>query len=268
MKKMSKETGSSRTDTIVKVMLVFFISLLSFSVGTFVGKQVSDSDHRRMALESEFQQNREVASSDGKEEETGTSKVTDKEVENLAEEFVNKEKGETENVEAGEATKIADAKEGSDGYKNYSHKDGKREGKSEKTPEPKAGKAPAKEKVSKMEAPPDEVSEKVANNKAVSDGEVEQRKPSSALPAVAGSAIGKFTVQVGSYATEDEAKGQAKQLKTKGWAAFYLPAAVSGKTWYRVMVGTFNNHNSAQAFRKDFMKESGLKSPIVQKIVQ
>jgi len=260
---MSKETGSSRTDTIVKVMLVFFISLLSFSVGTFVGKQVSDSDHRRMALENEFQ-GREVASSEGEEGKDG--KVTDKEVENLAEEFVNKEKGEGEakvgETETTESTKVADAKEGADGYKTYSHGKEQKEEKTEKTDK---SEKPGK-KVSKAEG--EDVGEKLANNKAASDGEVEQRKPSSALPTVANSAVGKFTVQVGSYATETEAEGQAKQLKNKGWAAFYVPANVSGKTWYRVMVGTFNNHNSAQAFRKDFMKESGMKSALVQKIVQ
>ena len=48
---MSAAKGNSKADTLVKVVLVFFISLLSFSVGTFVGKQVSDSHHRRMALE-------------------------------------------------------------------------------------------------------------------------------------------------------------------------------------------------------------------------
>lgn len=257
---MSKETGSSRTDTIVKVMLVFFISLLSFSVGTFVGKQVSDSDHRRMALESEFQ-GREVASEAGASTEDGNNgKVTEKEVENLTEEFVNKEKGE-----GGEASeeggKVAEAKEGTDGYKTYTH--GKENKKEEKT-EKGHGKATEKKSAEHNE----EVADKVAHNKPVSDGEVEQRKPASALPAVANSAVGKFSVQVGSFATEDEAKGQAKELKTKGWAAFYVPAQVSGKTWYRVMVGTFNNHNSAQAFRKDFMKESGSKSALVQKIVQ
>jgi cell division protein FtsN len=278
---MTKETGSSRTDTIVKVMLVFFISLLSFSVGTFVGKQVSDSDHRRMALESEFQ-GREVASSEGTEDGATAKeggKVTDKEVENLAEEFVNKEKGEGGDAapagqaakgtegETEEGMKVADTtKEGADGYKTYSH--GKEQKKDDKTEmSEKTDKVPSK-KVSKTEAT-DEVSDKVANDKAASDGEVEQRKPSSsALPSVANSAVGKFTVQVGSYATETEAEGQAKNLKGKGWAAFYVPATVSGKTWYRVMVGTFNNHNSAQAFRKDFMKESGMKSALVQKIVQ
>jgi cell division protein FtsN len=176
---------------------------------------------------------------------------------------VNKEKGEAETTEA-EGTKVADSKEttGNDGYKTYTHgKENKKEdGKADKAP----GKSPEKKEVSKT----DDVVEKVANNKPASDGEVEQRKPSSALPAVANSAVGKFTVQVGSFPTEEEASNQAKVLKTKGWAAFYVPAAVSGKTWYRVMVGTFNNHKSAQAFQKDFMKESGNKSALVQKIVQ
>src|SRR5580693_4454168 len=89
---MAKETGSSRTDTIVKVVLVFFISLLSFSVGTFVGKQVSDSDHRRLALEGEYKADRQVASTDTKAEAEAADKISEKEVESLTEEFVNKEK--------------------------------------------------------------------------------------------------------------------------------------------------------------------------------
>src|SRR3954464_7392053 len=88
----SSEKGGSKADTLVKVVLVFFISLLSFSVGTFVGKQVSDSDHRRMALEGEYKTDRQVASTEGKGEE-GSDKVSEKEVESLTEEFVNKEKG-------------------------------------------------------------------------------------------------------------------------------------------------------------------------------
>ena len=85
---------------------------------------------------------------------------------------------------------------------------------------------------------------------------------------VAGSAIGKFTIQVASYTTEDEAKSNASNLKQKGWDAFVIPAQVGGKTWYRVSVGMFNNHSSAQAFRRDLMKDTGMKTAIVQKIVQ
>src|SRR5262245_11147935 len=90
---MSGEKGASKADTLVKVVLVFFISLLSFSVGTFVGKQVSDSDHRRMALEGEYKADRNVASAGGEGHEAEASgKISEKEVESLTEEFVNKEK--------------------------------------------------------------------------------------------------------------------------------------------------------------------------------
>lgn len=41
-------------DRLVKIMLVVFISLIAFSAGTFVGKQVVDSDNRRIQLEQEM----------------------------------------------------------------------------------------------------------------------------------------------------------------------------------------------------------------------
>src|SRR5438552_870146 len=106
---MTAEKGGSKADTLVKVVLVFFISLLSFSVGTFVGKQVSDSDHRRMALEGEFKADRSVASAETKDGvEPNSEKISEKEVESLTEEFVNKEKmaaaetGESESSEVAE----------------------------------------------------------------------------------------------------------------------------------------------------------------------
>jgi cell division septation protein DedD len=271
---MSNQTGSSRTDTIVKVMLVFFISLLSFSVGTFVGKQVSDSDHRRMALESEAKDTREVAST-----EEGSGKVSEKDVENLAEEFVNKDKAgeKVADGEKGEAKEEkAGGKEGADGYKDYSH--GKKdEAKAEKTEkveapaEKTAEKTEKTEKHAKMGANEKKMEEAAAEKPMQEKAEAKKqdpRKPASALPGVVSSNIGKFTVQVASYATEDEAKSHASQLKTKGWNAFYIPATIAGKTWFRVSVGLFNNAMQAKSFRTDFVKESNTKTAIVQKIVQ
>jgi cell division septation protein DedD len=45
------DSKSSGTDTVVKVVLIFFISLLSFSIGTFVGKKFSDNQHKMAILE-------------------------------------------------------------------------------------------------------------------------------------------------------------------------------------------------------------------------
>ena len=274
---MSAEKGSSKADTLVKVVLVFFISLLSFSVGTYVGKQVSDSDHRRMALEGEFKGDRSVASAGEHGDEHA-----EQEVESLTEEFVNKEKSAREPAEAAghaapeahAAAPAAAAGHGEDGYKEYKRGAGK-------SPEAAKVDAPAATKPAAMEAhddhgakpaakpaTPSKAAQKVSHDEAPTDGMKEERKPSSALPSVASSAIGKYTVQVASYADEKEAKGHAAGLKGKGYNAFYLPANVNGRTWFRVLVGLFNNSKTAGDFRAQFMKEANTKSAIVQKIVQ
>jgi len=284
---MSSERGGSKADTLVKVVLVFFISLLSFSVGTFVGKQVSDSDHRRMALEGEYKADRSVASTDAHDgaavEGEHSDKISEKEVESLTEEFVNKEKAAqdtaTADAHSAEAAVEKSSSVEADTYKTYARGTDK----AESAPETDAhsdtvkGKAPPAEKAEdahahapakSQAAAVEKVAEKVANNQAPTDGMAEPRNPASTLPSVASSAVGKFTVQVASYADENEAKNHAAGLKGKGWNAFYLPANVSGKTWYRVLVGLFNNDKSAKEFRAQFMKETSSKSAIVQKIVQ
>ena len=275
------EKGSSKADTLVKVVLVFFISLLSFSVGTFVGKQVSDSDHRRMALEGEYKGDRSVASVDEKGEAAeAPDKITEKEVENLTEEFVNKEKSrepaeahegaEAEGEHASEAKPEGKAEAG--GYKTFEH------GAKDKLAGATAG---AKDKLAGATAVKDteahgtphadathKIAEKVVDGKAPSDGKKEERKPQSVLPSVAGTAIGKYAVQVASYADESKAKTHAADLKGKGFTAFYLSANVNGKTWFRVLVGLFDNMKSADEFRAQLIKDVGTKSAIVTKIVQ
>lgn len=275
---MSAEKGSSKADTLVKVVLVFFISLLSFSVGTFVGKQVSDSDQRRIALEGEYKADRNVASAEGDAE-----KISDKEVESLTEEFVNKEKAARDVATADESAAAGEHKAEetkADGYKSYPRgektetaeehggDDHAEAAPAAKTAEaPKAAKPAPAAKTAKADGA-QKAAEKVAHDKAPTDGHKEDRKPTSALPAVASSAIGKYTVQVGSYPDENEAKSQAAALKAKGWSAFYLPANVQGKTWFRVSVGLFEKDKDAKEFRAQFMKETNTKSALVQKIVQ
>lgn len=257
---MSSEKGSSKADTLVKVILVFFISLLSFSVGTFVGKQVSDSDHRRMALEGEYKTDRQVASTDAKADADATDKVTDKDVESLTDEFVNKEKtaateaaAQKDDGDSDTTTEKTEKDTDHAGYKTYSRN----------------GKMAKKETSGKKTADKTrEVANKVASGKAPTDGASEPRKPASTLPAVANAAVGKYTVQVASYADEKEAQTHAADLKGKGWNAFYVPATVSGKTWYRVSVGIFDTMRNAKEFSSQFMKDANTKSAIVQKIVQ
>ncbi len=301
---MSAKNGSSKADTLVKLVLVFFISLLSFSIGTFVGKQFSDSDHRRMALEGEYGSGRTVASTDlpGEAGIEQGEKISDKEVESLTEEFVNKEKAASAASEAeaqslaghsATADTAAAATTSDDGYKSYS-RGAPRQPSSAATAEAAAPAPSAKPaRPSNMAAKhpsgaPNVVmghkpastapattsdgiastADKVAHDEAPTDGMNEAKKVMPTLPSVASSAVGKFTVQVSSYTEEKEAKEHAATLKGKGWNAFYLPATVGSKTWYRVLVGLFNNDKSAKEFRTQFMKETNTKSAIVQKIIQ
>ena len=73
-------------------------------------------------------------------------------------------------------------------------------------------------------------------------------------------------MQVASYATEDEARKHANELKEKGYSAFFVPAQVKGKSWYRVSVGLFTSENEAKEYKKEFMAKSKIESAIIQKI--
>ena len=59
---------------------MFFISLLSFSIGTFVGKKYSDNQHKISALEPQKhnKEERTVASVDGNEKKQET--LTDEDI--------------------------------------------------------------------------------------------------------------------------------------------------------------------------------------------
>ena len=74
---MLNQNGGSRTDTLIKLVLVFFLSLLSFSVGTFVGKQFSDSQHKIAALENGEDADRNTASIPADATLEGVGKLTD-----------------------------------------------------------------------------------------------------------------------------------------------------------------------------------------------
>src|SRR5271170_2553453 len=88
---MLNENGGSRTDTLIKLVLVFFLSLLSFSVGTFVGKQFSDSQHRVADLEGDT--DRVVASIPADVTKTVPNQaISEDEISKVSEEFVKKER--------------------------------------------------------------------------------------------------------------------------------------------------------------------------------
>lgn len=237
---------SSKTDSAVKLAIVFFISLLSFSIGTFVGKKYSDNQYQLSALEpqkspvSTSTSERNVASVET--EKSGA--MTDEEIAKLAEEFVAEDTVPALESAANEAD-----------LENPVHKGDKH---SPVTSNEEA--SSAARNVASGKTP----SQVVPTPKPTVNGE--GRVPTSLPKDVAQYAVGKFTVQLASYADEDEAIRMATDLKSKGYTAFYVPANVKGKTWYRVSVGQFTTQKEAQNYRADFMNKTKIDSAIVQKI--
>jgi septal ring-binding cell division protein DamX len=251
---MLNQNGGSRTDTLIKLVLVFFLSLLSFSVGTFVGKQFSDSQHKIAELEnSGLEGDRGTASipPDTAKVEPGQA-ITEEEISKLSDEFVKKEKSH--------GAPAADA--------GTAHNDGF---KGPVIGEEKAAPTAKKTEQKKSASIHDEianVAKKIASGQKVEAPKVAPSRIPSALPKeLSDSALGKFTVQMSSHPNEAAAEKAAQELRDKGFSAFYVAAEINGKTWYRVCDGKFTNRTEALA-HKDKLAQSGIKSSIIQKIAQ
>jgi cell division septation protein DedD len=91
---------------------------------------------------------------------------------------------------------------------------------------------------------------------------ISERKVAS-LPRVED--MGIYTVQVGSFSSEDAAMRLERRLKSSGYPAFIKKTAVAGKgTWYRVRVGTFKTREEATAYGEALKSsEPGVKAIFV-----
>jgi cell division protein FtsN len=273
---------SQKTDTMIKLALVFFVSLLSFSVGTYVGKKYSDNQHKLALLEPKTDHagvntKSEEFASDVAAETDHTTKVTDEvmvandakptaltdsEVAKIAEEFATDE-GTTDekivgSVDAEEKTVgSVDAEEKileSIADSSLTNQAPVKVNTATATATPKAAKA-ASEVTS--HAPVVEKTKQLAE---------EERVPAS-IPAKKEEITPMhFTVQVGSFPTQDEAEKMTKELQTKGYKTTFVPAKVNGQLWYRVNVGLFGTIKEAQDYKKEFLEKTKVSSAIVQRV--
>ncbi|MFS4459496.1 SPOR domain-containing protein [Bdellovibrio sp. HCB2-146] len=283
---MRIEKMASKTDAVVKLVLVFFISLLSFSIGTFVGKKYSDNQHQLAALEPQKTEKAERSIASAHEEGGAAAKpgaMTDEEIAKLAEEFVADETAPTTVAEGhGEGHDApahgATAKVEPGTVAPAGHGGGHEEAAAQKPDAKSEAHSPrgaTKGHVTATEEP-SSAAKNIASGKAPTETQTapakavkpEDRRPSALPKDVAAFSVGKFTVQVASYADEAEAQKFASELKDKGYSAFYIPANIKGKTWYRVSVGQFATQKEAQAYRSEFLSKSKVGSAIVQKITE
>lgn len=279
---MAIERYGSKTDVVVKLVLVFFVCLLSFSIGTFVGKKFSDNQHKLAKFEPESSNSHDVAATTGGDgKHKAKSAMTDEEFAKLAEEFVADDEGArapaAEHGKKDEHGKKADAHAKKDDHAAAPEKKddhhaapAKKDDHAKKEVAPPAKKdapAAAKKDDHAAHAEPAKVAEKIAKNQKVeSKVEGASRIPAALPKEIGSSAIGKYTVQVGSYPTEDEAKKRTDALKEQTFSAFYVEAKVKDKVWYRVSVGLFNSQKEAEAYMKDLLERKKVPSAIVQKI--
>lgn len=280
------QNGGSRTDTLIKLVLIFFVSLLSFSVGTFVGKQFSDSQHKRAMLEAEYDGGSRSTASvpEDSVEVKPEDALTETDIQKIADEFTKPEEKDDHKAESDShaiaesheikehkgATEMVNAHGASQEIRNVAATHSAPTATKEVAPKTATthdadhtAKAPATKA-------PLNAAEKIAKDMAPSENKPEPVKHViTNLPTnVSASSIGKFTIQISSHQSEDQAKAQATDLKSKGFSAFVVPATVKGRQWYRVSVGLFDKMPEAKNYREKFIKESGVSSAIVQQIVQ
>lgn len=248
--------AAAKSDVLIKLVLVFFISLLSFSIGTFVGKNYSDNQHRRAALEPNAHgQARSTASHDSHQPAAHEKTMSDEEISKLAAEFAEEDAVETAH---GEHAKSHDDKKSHDTKHTAKHDAHATSSVTAKADSHAKPSAPAQNIAHGKTALPKSTIQQKANH--------ESRIPSSIPKDVAQYSVGKFTVQIASFPTESDAKHRAEELKAKGYSAFFIPAQVKGKTWYRVSVGLFATENEAKTYRHEFMSKNNVNTAIVQKI--
>lgn len=296
---IKNELGSSRMDTVLKMLLIAFVSLLAFSSGVYFGKQMSDSDHQLKALESDFSSQKYAANTD---EASGTDEqIEEEEVAALSDKYVNEEKTSERNVasEHGDAhaapVAVAHGEVKAEAHGDTHAAEAAHAAPAAKAPAAKAdahaapaahgdehAAAPAAHGAPVAKAATGKVdlsaahaaAQRVASNASPTAtqkpaaAKQETRTPTSLPKTVGSSNVVEFTVQVASYPTADAAKDHAGELVKKGFPAFPVEATVNGKTWYRVSVGSFKTMKDATTYRAQLLKQADLQSAIVQRITR
>lgn len=236
------------TNRMVELALVFFVSLLSFSIGTFVGKKYSDNQHRLAKLEPHSEKAQELAKevhdADDSSGHGGEPKI------------VSTEKAQ-ETLTDHEVAQMA---------KEFSDEDAVVEGKDieETVAETSAKTTKALRKISVTKAKDVKEVEENTGNEVVRDvaSITAKVKKAANLEAFA------YTVQVAAYPSAEEAGKMVATLGARGYKGRAVEADVNGRKWFRVQVGNFENFKEADTYKKEIMEQNRLTSALVQKIAK
>lgn len=240
------------TNRIIELCLVFFISILSFSIGTYVGKKYSDNQHRLSMLDPNYKHEATATTAEASNTHDTTTTTTTVEHETVPAEVNH----------SADTTKVAATST------------------NEQPVEPSLSHAISDEDVAKLSEEMEEEDQQdlakgkpvkeIADSKSVTT--VKDDRKVASIPEKAKSIAAttkddsKYTVQVGAYPSPKEADKVVSSLKARGYEASYAEATVNGKTWYRVQVGTFITLQEAQNQKKELVEKNHLSSAIIQRI--
>lgn len=244
---------AGKSETFIKLGLVFFIALLSFSVGTLVGKQYSDRQYKLSKLEPTDHNVDRTVASEHQESTLSTepkSKLSDEEIAKLAEEFVTDDSVETAKNQNSTTVPAIEETQTTAAHREFAEMNDEALQAAQKIIENKLPAAASQRAVATAGA--------ATTHKA----QAPQAIPQNAAQDDAG----KYTVQVGSYVKETEARTRAEGLKAKGYAAFYVPGVVEGKTFYRVNVGTYATIMEAKQAVEKIAKDNNGEKGFIKEI--
>lgn len=131
-----------------------------------------------------------------------------------------------------------------------------------KTDDPQKAEEPATEESMKFDPTADEkkiamnaeseVSLKIEIPEILKEEKKSLLSKNTPLPPVV--ADGQYTIQIGSFKNESDAKKLQNKLKTKGYPAFLKQVTIGEDTWFRLRIGTFETKDQAKIYGDILLK--------------
>lgn len=212
------ETKSPTNRQIIFLFLGFLILfILVFALGVIVGKGLGDSE---IKIAKKLPKNEVTSALDIKEDENeiSTGDISQQELQDILNETKTDDPQKTEEPATEESMKFDPT---------------------------------ADEKKIAMNAE-SEVSLKIEIPEILKEEKKSLLSKNTPLPPVV--ADGQYTIQIGSFKNESDAKKLQNKLKTKGYPAFLKQVTIGEDTWFRLRIGTFETKDQAKIYGDILLK--------------
>lgn len=245
------------TTRMIELSLVFFITLLSFTIGTYVGKKYSDNQHRLAALDPHVAEKMNAQNEDASH---ATETTADHKDASSHQDIVEHKIPQPNAISDEDVAKMAEELNSEDNEQTVENETNEKMVEVVEDSKSNSIKKAVIEKTADKKMTAETLNREVASISKKAQAIVNQPEHNQT-----GS---QYTIQVGSFPNTDEAEKVSESLKARGYRASQVKAEVNGKIWYRVQVGLFDNITDAQNYKKELMEKNRLTSAIIQKINQ